>query len=359
MNTFSARKLAITYVGVFLGAGFVSGQELWQFFACFGPAGFAGFLFSSAIFFTINYILLDLVRATDDQRLSHLLTRGNHPWVKALVDILQYLFLFGIVVIMIAGATSLIRQFIPLPAPVAGAAFSLLVLLVSLLGLQGLVATFSLLVPVTTALAVILGLAVSAASDFHFSPAAGSVSPLLPTWWAGSLTYAAYNLFGTVGILIPFAPLLPDRKTLRRGLGWGTGLLALLAEAILSALMVRPDAGSADLPMAALASQLHPALGVAYGLLMGLGMFAAALGSLVALINQMTLRWPTLGSKKTAALSTLVMGAFLLSLMGFVGLIGVVYPLFGYVSIPLFFCLLLNWRQARCQTPVLENNSPS
>ena len=27
MNAFSARKLAITYVGVFLGAGFVSGQE--------------------------------------------------------------------------------------------------------------------------------------------------------------------------------------------------------------------------------------------------------------------------------------------------------------------------------------------
>ena len=53
------------------------------------------------------------------------------------------------------------------------------------------------------------------------------------------------------------------------------------------------------------------------------------------------------------------MGAFLLSLMGFVGLIGVVYPLFGYVSIPLFFCLVLNWRQARCQTPVSENNSPS
>ena len=358
MNTFSARKLAITYVGVFLGAGFVSGQELWQFFACFGPAGFAGFLFSSAIFFIINYILLDLVRATGDQRLSHLLTRGNHTWIKTLVDILQYLFLFGIVVIMIAGAASLIRQFVPLPVPVAGAAFSLLVLLVSLLGLQGLVATFSLLVPVTTALAVILGLAVSFAGGFRFSPAAGSVSPLLPAWWVGSLTYAAYNLFGTVGILIPFAPLLPDRNTLRRGLGWGTGLLALLAGGILSALMVRPDAGSADLPMAILAGQLHPALGVAYGLLMGLGMFAAALGSLVALINQMMLRWPALGSQKTTVLSSLIIAAFLLSLMGFVGLIGVVYPLFGYVSIPFFFRLLLNWRQARSKAPSPESRSP-
>lgn len=359
MNTFSARKLAITYVGVFLGAGFVSGQELWQFFACFGPAGFAGFLFSSAIFFSINYILLDLVRTTGDQRLSRLLTRGDHPRIKALVDILQYLFLFGIVVIMVAGATSLIRQFVPLPAPAAGAGFALLVLLVSLLGLHGLVATFSLLVPITTALAVILGLAVAAGGGFHFPPSTGSVSPLLPTWWAGSLTYAAYNLFGTVGILIPFAPLLPDRKTLRRGLGWGTGLLALLAGAILSALMARPDAGSADLPMAALASQLHPALGAAYGLLMGLGMFAAALGSLMALVNQMALRWPALAQKKPAVLSSLMVGAFLLSLMGFVGLIGVVYPLFGYVSIPLFLCLILNWRQARCKMPANESGSLS
>jgi uncharacterized membrane protein YkvI len=32
MNEMKTLPLAFTYVGVFLGAGFVSGPELWQFF---------------------------------------------------------------------------------------------------------------------------------------------------------------------------------------------------------------------------------------------------------------------------------------------------------------------------------------
>ena len=50
MKRTSVFQLAIAFVGVILGAGFVSGQELWQFFACFGKAGFLGFLLSTALF---------------------------------------------------------------------------------------------------------------------------------------------------------------------------------------------------------------------------------------------------------------------------------------------------------------------
>ena len=35
-------SLAFTYVGCFLGAGFISGQELWQFFGNFGNWGYVG-----------------------------------------------------------------------------------------------------------------------------------------------------------------------------------------------------------------------------------------------------------------------------------------------------------------------------
>ena len=49
MKKISWVQLCFTFVGVFLGAGFVSGQELWKFFACFGAAGLAGFLVSAVI----------------------------------------------------------------------------------------------------------------------------------------------------------------------------------------------------------------------------------------------------------------------------------------------------------------------
>ena len=51
MKQLSAIQLAVSYTGVFLGAGFVSGQELWQFFSCFGPIGLLGFLGTAALFF--------------------------------------------------------------------------------------------------------------------------------------------------------------------------------------------------------------------------------------------------------------------------------------------------------------------
>ena len=50
MKQISARQLALSFTGMFLGAGFVSGQELWQFFACFGPMGLLGFLGTAALF---------------------------------------------------------------------------------------------------------------------------------------------------------------------------------------------------------------------------------------------------------------------------------------------------------------------
>lgn len=73
MKKISWVQLCFTFVGVFLGAGFVSGQELWKFFACFGAAGLAGFLVSAVIMTAAHGALLGLVRSTGEaaHRVSH------------------------------------------------------------------------------------------------------------------------------------------------------------------------------------------------------------------------------------------------------------------------------------------------
>ena len=55
IKTFS---LAFTYVGCFLGAGFISGQELWQFFGAFGNWGYVGFVLAALLFTVINPLML-------------------------------------------------------------------------------------------------------------------------------------------------------------------------------------------------------------------------------------------------------------------------------------------------------------
>ena len=57
IKTFS---LAFTYVGCFLGAGFISGQELWQFFGAFGNWGYVGFVLAALRWLLLGWLAADL-----------------------------------------------------------------------------------------------------------------------------------------------------------------------------------------------------------------------------------------------------------------------------------------------------------
>lgn len=345
MKRISTFSLALTYVGIFLGAGFVSGQELWQFFACFGLWGFGGFLISVVLFYLCNYALLQLVQTTGIGEIGILMTPGNHPRFRLLVSTMQYIFLFGILVIMVAGAAALLHDMTGLSIPISGAIFSVVMLLAAMTDLRSLVTTFSVLVPVTTAGAVILGICILLRHDFHFAAAIGSSSALLPNWWISGFTYAAYNLFGVLGIMVPFAGLISNRTTLRRGLSLGSLILILLAFSMIAAMVVLPESGSSELPTSALAASLSPLLSALFGVLMGLGMFASALGSIMALINQLEQRFSKLPARRKPILILLTILSYFLSLAGFGNLISIVYPIFGYLSIPLLVFLLCNWRK--------------
>jgi len=343
----SSWQLALSYVGAFLGAGFVSGQELWQFFACFGVVGLLGFLGTAALFYYVGYSTMGLVQVTGQEDGDRMFTPGDRPWLRDVVAAMQSLLLFGVMVIMIAGAAVLVAQLTGLPAWMGGLAFAAVVSLVAALGMSGLVATFSLVVPVTTVCAVALGLATLVRCGFQFAPAAGSVSALVPNWIVGLFTYAAYNLFGAVCIMVPMAKLLPDLNAVKRGLAGGSAILALMAGSIIAALTAQPAAGTAELPMAVLAGEIHPLLESGYDLLMGVGMFCAALSCSVALISQCTLRWPVLGNRPKAFTAALLIAAWLLSLAGFGNLIGIIYPVFGYAGIPFLMFLVNNWHKAK------------
>ncbi len=346
-KTITPLQLAVSFVGVFLGAGFVSGQELWQFFGCFGVAGLPGFLLSVGLAFLVDYALLQLARKTGSLDVGRLIFPGARSGWRKFVDLLQCLLLFGIVVIMIAGGAALLRDLTGISAAVCGLAFTLAVMAAAMFDLKGILAVFSLLVPVTAAMAVVLGVTIVFRQEFRFAPAVGNVAALLPNWWISGITYAAYNLLGTVGILVVMAPLLKNGGAVRKGLSMGAVLLLMLTFCILSAMAVLPACGNAELPTAMLAAQLHPALGLVYQLLMGLGMFAAALSTVIALCNQAAFHVPVLQKKRKGALCLSLLAAYVLSLLGFGNLVSIVYPFFGYISIPFMVMLVWNWWKHR------------
>ena len=345
MKQLSSFQLSLTFVGVFLGAGFVSGQEIWQFFACFGPFGFLAFAAAIALFYLVHSTLIRLVWATKEESIGHLLTPDDRPALRVIINVMQYLFLFGVVVIMTAGAAAILTDFLDLDIVLSSVIVTVIILLLALLGLQGLVTAFSLLVPVIAAGAVVIALCVLVKHGTTPAPTVGSVSKLLPNWGVSALTYTAYNLLGTVTIMVPFAPFIKDERTLRRGLGGGAFLLTIMAWSMIAALVVLPEAGGFELPMNLLAAEIHPILELIYGILMLLAMIVSALGCLVALQTQLELEWPKLAAHHRLSLAVTLAVSCIASLLGFGTLIGVVYPVFGYASIPFFVCLLARWQR--------------
>ena len=128
----NALRLGFTFAGCYLGAGYVSGQELWQFFGCFGWQGIAGLLLAVALSFFFGVLLLRLVQRTGCDQTDALVIRRPIPLLRDAVGLLQLFFLFGILVIMAAGVGALFAQILGASAFWCSAAFCLLVSLLSL-----------------------------------------------------------------------------------------------------------------------------------------------------------------------------------------------------------------------------------
>lgn len=343
LKRLSVIQLAFSYAGSFIGAGFISGQEIWAFFGCFGTAGFAGFAVVSVLCLFLNYAAIDTIRSTGSEEMGRLLTVGENRSLILAVDVLQWLFLFGITVIMTAGASALFKDMTGLPAAAAGGVFTVLVLIAALCGLQSLVTVFSLLVPAAAVCTAVIGFIVLRRAGFQLAPAAGSGSALLPNWQVSCITYTAYNLFGNLSVIVPLARYIPDRKTMRRGLPLGALFLMLLAYSMIAAFLACPEAGLDELPMSFLARTVHPAVGTICGIMMGTGMFGSALGCVLALYAQLSIRSDRVRDRRVLFFVLAGAVSFLFSLAGFSTLVGMVYPVFGYLSIPLFVTLAVKW----------------
>ena len=53
-------RIALTYVGAIVGAGFASGQELTRFFVVFGGSGLLGIIIAGSIFAILGAVVIDL-----------------------------------------------------------------------------------------------------------------------------------------------------------------------------------------------------------------------------------------------------------------------------------------------------------
>lgn len=353
-------SLALTFAGCFLGAGYVSGQELWQYFGAFGAMGMPGLAVALVLLGSISLVLLRLSARTGISTMDALLVRANVPWLRTAAGCVAALLLFGVTCIMTAGIGALFEQMFAVPAWLGSGAAILLTAVCAYFGLGGMVAVFTVAVPclVIAALAISGGQLHSAGLDaVRFN--GGNENPMLGSWFSSAVNYAAYNFFGSVGILAPLAAQLRKKSTAGWGVLGGCTLLALIALGILCALATAPQSIATALPMLDLACGLGTAAGVIYAVLLLLGMFGTSVSSLVAVLTYAGQKSEKLQTHRFLLLLVLAALAFAGSLFGFGDLIGVVYPVYGYFGAAAMLLVMEHAVHARRSGSTCQNHDGS
>ena len=359
MNLNSLR-IALTFSGCFLGAGFVSGQELMQFFAVYGLKGLAGLVLAMTLLFLFGVLLMRLAYKSGCGECDCLIIRKNNSFLRGFIGLTSVFFLFGIAVIMSAGVGALFEQQWNIPTYISSGVFCIILYILSPGGHERMVNVFSVTVPVLVVFTVAIGIIAyiyfpSANIDLASSGGDNS-NPLLGSWWLSAFTFVAYNLFSSIEILAPLGKVIYNKRRMIAGIAIGCILLLIIALSIFFSMYLCPASVSAELPMLYVAGAISPYLSVAYAVLLVLGMLGTAFSSFVGAMHFLYDKFAVIKQHKRIFLIIFVVVVYLFGLFGFGDLIGTVYPIFGYLGIAALICMIEHFLHLKLQSRKNKND---
>lgn len=312
--------VALTYVGAVIGAGFASGQEIYQFFARFGIAGIMGIAVAGLMFGILGYLALERGRQENVGSFGALLGSLYPRWVVRVAEGITTAFLVIGLGVVSAGGGAAVHQLIHIPLLLGGAVTIVAILLVTMRGTASVVRANSILVPYLIVLVVL----VAAMSWSHPAsrPASGG-----PGWLLAAFLYLSYNIFTGIMVLLGLGRELTSRRQSVAAAALGAVVLSALAYLEHHALTTMSHLGA--LPMVDIAAHLHAVWGVLFGVSLWIALFTTGVAEAYALREQYGNR-----------ILWLCSATVLFGMLGFENLVALLYPLMGIVAVMLWAPLI-------------------
>ena len=337
-------KIAGAFVGVIVGAGFASGRELLLMFVDFGVWGLLGAVVSASLFIFLGMALAGMgsrLRASSHKDVVNALC-GRY--LGAFVDLMITSFMFAVTVVMLAGGGALLEQQFGIPALFGSLAVTVIVVAIVCLDVQKVIGMIGAATPllILTAVAVALyGVATRGLSFGELDQLASQQDAGASHWLLGALLYVSYNIVAGVPFLSIMGGTAKTEKHAIWGGIFGGALLGVLMLVMSLGLLSRLDSvADLPMPMLSIATEISPVLGLVMAVVIFLMILNTAVGTLYSFSARLLpagTRTFRIGSAAAGAL------AFVGSLVGFVSLVGQVYPLFGYLGFLLIGAVVLGW----------------
>lgn len=343
------RQICLTMAACLFGAGFVSGQELWQFFGSFGTKGLICMAASGLLLALLAFMTVRFAAIYDTAEMDRIVIPFNSKLLVNIAGGIELSFMFCIYVIMTAGAGTLIENLSGSTGlrVLCSCVFCAAVTAVALKGIGRAVKIFGLVVPIMVTVAVIISVGITAKNglpELHIEPQTTG-NPLISNPIVSMLTFVSYNFFCAIGSLASVGKYAASAKRAAAGSLLGGLLLTAVAFFIVLAILAVPGSENAELPLLSLAGSIHISTKYIVAVTLLIAMFGASLSVFVPIPEYLNkFRFTFRHNKLCTALLSLA--ALLLSLFGFSDLIGVIYPIYGYIAFAAIAGLTVNYFKA-------------
>lgn len=332
------------FVGLIVGAGFASGQEIMQYFTSFGLMGIIGALIATVAFAFLGMTLAQL--GSDLQTTSHkgVIYYIGGRYIGAILDFLITFFLFGVAVVMFAGAGSTFNQMFGINPMVGSIIMVIATIFTLLLNVKNIINLIAVITPYLMGVIFIILIYSIFTMDISMSEAnelAQTQSAAASNWFIGALLYVSYNIAAGAAMLIVMGGTEKNRKVAGLGGVFGGIMLGALIILINLAMFFKMDVvAGVDMPTLELAQQIHPAVGV----LMAIALLGMMYNTAVGMFYAFTVRFVEPEHQFFKPTIVIVgLAGFGASLVGFTTLVGKVYSTMGYLGFALIIALIIAW----------------
>lgn len=343
MNTLKESIIvAFAFVGVVVGAGFATGQEIFQFFTSHGIYSLIGIIVTGVIVTLGGIIVMQTGYRLQAKNHSESIHYFLHPTIAKLFDIVLTLFLLLLAIIMTAGGVSTIYESFGLPYWLSALLLVALIIATLFLKFDRLIAVLGGVTPFLVAIVTMIAIYYFATSHINFSAAntyAKQHTTLSPGWWFDAINYASLQIAAAFSFLsVMGGKVKTQASTVYGGLLGGAIITFLLMMINLGLITQFDHIKRIALPSLHLAKQISPSIGLIMSVIMVLVIYNTVVGLMYAFATRFSTPFTP---RYFTIIIIMAVITYVCTFIGFISLIGKVFPimgLFGFILlIPVFY----------------------
>ena len=335
-------SIALAYVGVMIGAGVSSGQDLLQYFVSFGAWGLIGVIVLGVLHVGFGRLMIALGSYYQSDDHSVVLAEISHPVIYRILDIALIItcFIFGFV--MTAGAGANLNQQFGMPFWVGAFLCTALTIVVSFLDFKKIIGVIGVFTPMILVMIAVIFMTNVLGRHWDFTEMnriSQTIQSPFSSVWMSVVNYFAVCVMSAIAMAFVMGGSIFKINEAEKSGAWGGFMVGVIFFITTLILFANSDkVVKSDVPMLAIAKEVNPVFATLYAFVI----FGLIFNTVFSLYYALGKRFAA-GSEKRFKffVTAFSLSGFLVSFMGFRQLVAVMYPIIGYMGLLMLVVLVV------------------